>query len=249
MYHSISEAAEEGVHPYFRLNTSPQQFALQMDALEASGWEVVPLSSLLAPKAPCQPGQRRVAITFDDGYEDFLTHAFPMLKKRGFPASVFLPTEYISKHARKFNGRRCLTWEQVGELSKAGVQFGSHTVTHPQLYSLPATSQDEELRRSKAEIENRLGIAVEAFSYPFAFPQHDARFCAHLRAILEDCGYRYGVSTILGRVRQDDDRFFARRLPVNTLDDARLLRAKLEGGYDWLHGIQVMAKVLRQVLP
>ena len=189
-----------------------------------------------------------MAITFDDGYQDFLTNAFPVLEERGFPVSVFLPTEYIGEHTREFKGKRCLTWDQVRRLSRAGVHFGSHTATHPQLYSLPDTNQEEEVRRSKVEIEDRLGVAVDAFSYPFAFPQHDARFRARLRAILESCGYVYGVCTVLGRVRHGDDRFFARRLPVNTLDDARLLRAKLEGGYDWLHGIQYVAKALRRAV-
>ena len=248
MYHSVSETPEAGVPAYFRLNTSPRQFSLQMDVLADSDWEVVPLADLLAPQtAPGHAGQRRVAITFDDGYEDFLTDAFPVLEKRRFPASVFLPTEYIGEHTRQFKGKRCLTWDQVRQLSKAGVHFGSHTATHPQLYSLSDMHRHEEVRQSKVEIEDRLGVAVDAFSYPFAFPQHDARFRARLRAMLEDCGYAYGVSTILGRVRPNDDRFFARRLPVNTLDDARLLRAKLEGGYDWLHGIQYMVKAFRRV--
>jgi len=249
MYHSVSDASEAGVLPYFRLNTSPWQFALQMDVLREGDWDVIPLADLLTPKGLWSQPQRRVAITFDDGYEDFLTNAFPVLEEHGFPASVFLPTGHIAERAREFKGKRCLTWSQVRRLSTGGVHFGSHTVTHRQLYSLSDAERNEELRRSKAQIEDHLGIAVEGFSYPFAFPQHDATFCARFRSILENCGYAYGVCTALGRVRDGDDHFFARRLPVNTLDDAKLLRAKLEGGYDWLGGIQYMAKAFRWAVP
>ena len=248
MYHSVSDAPEDRVHPYFRLNTSPRRFAQQMQVLQETGWEVVPLSAILAPeREPALNARRRVAITFDDGYEDFLSLAFPILQEHNFAASVFLPTDYVGGGAH-FNGRPCLSWPQVRELHRAGVQFGSHTASHPQLYATAEASQEEELRRSKLEIEAHLGQVVDAFSYPYAFPQHDRSFRLRIRDLLERCGYAYGVSTILGRVRPSEDRYFARRLPVNGDDDARLLRAKLDGGYDWLHGVQYATKALRRAI-
>ncbi|MDQ2844695.1 MAG: polysaccharide deacetylase family protein, partial [Acidobacteriota bacterium] len=66
-----------------------------------------------------------------------------------------------------------------------------------------------------------------------------------LRASLERAGYEHGVSTILGTADASGDRFFLRRLPVNSCDDTRLFRAKLEGGYDWLHGLQYAAKQMK----
>jgi peptidoglycan/xylan/chitin deacetylase (PgdA/CDA1 family) len=249
MYHSISDATEEGIHPYFRLNTTPRQFVAQMDVLRDLGWHVVPLATLLTGSDKTgSVAQKQVAITFDDGYSDFLHAAYPVLQARGLPASVFLPTKYIGSRALEFNGKHCLTWSEVRQLRKAGVHFGSHTASHPQLYGVSAASLHEEVRSSKLEIEAQLGETVDAFSYPYAFPQHDDAFRSRLRSVLEECGYSYGVSTILGRVRRSDDRFFARRLPVNSGDDAKLLRAKLDGGYDWLQGFQYMARALRRAV-
>jgi peptidoglycan/xylan/chitin deacetylase (PgdA/CDA1 family) len=243
MYHSVSDEREDDVHPYFRVNTSPAQFARQMEVLKASGWDVVPLAELATSPTNAT---RRVAITFDDGYEDFLSAAFPVLQQHGYAASVFLPTAYIGDRPREFKGRPCLSWSQVKELAKAGVEFGSHTVNHPQLHGLPEQILREEVYRSKQEIEERLGRAISSFCYPYAFPEHDRVFCTGFRTLLAEAGYSYGVCTALGRVRSDSDQFFLRRLPVNTLDDERLLLAKLEGGYDWLHGVQYLVKALKR---
>jgi hypothetical protein len=101
----------------------------------------------------------------------------------------------------------------------------------------------EEVAASKVEIEQRLGEAVGTFSYPYAFPEADRSFVVRLRGVLQESGYQVGVSTVLGRAVTSDNRLFMRRLPVNSHDDLRLFRAKLEGEYDWLHIVQYAAKL------
>jgi peptidoglycan/xylan/chitin deacetylase (PgdA/CDA1 family) len=183
-----------------------------------------------------------VVITFDDGYHDFYTLAVPILARYGFSANMFLPTGYISDCCKSFDGTERLTWQTINELAAADIEFGSHTVTHPELKTLGFRDIEQELRRSKETIEDKLGRQVTSFSYPFAFPETLQPFVDRFRDTLIRCDYRVGVSTIIGTASPTDDCFFLRRLPVNSCDDRALFAAKLEGGYDWLHGLQRLKK-------
>ena len=246
MYHSIADGPVHPRGPYFGLTTTPRQFRIQMEVLRDLNCEVVGLGETIGqPAQPAGDGRPRVSITFDDGYHDFLAEAFPILQEFGFPATVFLPTQYIGSSPQEFCGKRCLTWSEVRALHGAGIRFGSHTVSHPQLHGLRDSQVSYELRASRAAIEDQLGSAVDSFSYPYAFPEHDRAFCGRLRELLETSGYSRGVSTIVGTVAAGADPLRLPRLPVNEFDDARLLKAKIDGGYDWLHPVQLAAKVLR----
>jgi peptidoglycan/xylan/chitin deacetylase (PgdA/CDA1 family) len=178
---------------------------------------------------------RPIGITFDDGYKDFYTQAFPVLRKYGFGATVFLPTAYMGG---QFLGKDCLSWTEVGELGRNGIEFGSHTVTHPILHTLGDRDLRAELHASKQEIEDRTGTEVSLFSYPYAFPQEDRAFIRRLSRILEECGYRWGVTTRIGRADKEQDPYSLKRIPVNDRDDLDLMEAKLVGAYDWVFVLQ-----------
>jgi peptidoglycan/xylan/chitin deacetylase (PgdA/CDA1 family) len=137
-----------------------------------------------------------------------------------------------------------MTWSEVRELQRMGIQFGSHTVTHPHLSEMGVGDVEYEVRHSKAAIEERLGCAVTSFAYPYAFPEADRPFRQTLRSLLDESGYTCGVSTILGTADRSDDLYFLKRLPVNTWDDERLFKAKLDGAYDWLHTVQYASKLM-----
>jgi peptidoglycan/xylan/chitin deacetylase (PgdA/CDA1 family) len=185
---------------------------------------------------------KTVVITFDDGYRDFYTDAFEAMRQCGFSAIVFLATDRIKDTPVRIEGVDYLTWSEVAELHAGGIRFGSHTVTHPDLRSLSPDQIEYELGYSKEIIEQKLGAPVESFSYPFAFPEENKSFTQFLVDILENLGFENGVSTIIGRASKNNNRYHLPRLPVNSWDDASLLRAKLEGGYDWLHWPQWLYK-------
>ena len=103
-----------------------------------------------------------------------------------------------------------------------------------------------EVGQSKEEIQEKLGELVEAFAYPYRFPETSRRFVSRIRDALQESGYRSGVTTVIGRLHRLDNPLFMRRLPINSHDDPRLFRAKLEGGYDWLRTVQYMAKLRSQ---
>jgi peptidoglycan/xylan/chitin deacetylase (PgdA/CDA1 family) len=246
MYHSVSDRGAGSRHPYFHTVTTPSVFANQMRYLSEHGYRSISLSEAIRRlQTGAAHGNKAVVITFDDGYRDFYTNAYPVLAEHGLSACVFLPTSYIGSSAQRFNGMECMNWGEVQELSRSGIEFGAHTVSHLQLSLLPEADVRFELSYSKSEIENELQRTVTSFAYPYAFPETNPSFRKKLRGILEETGYQCGVSTIIGKANASGDRFFLRRLPVNSFDDGKLFQAKLDGGYDWMHAIQYMAKRIR----
>lgn len=246
MYHSIADEDEAEVQPYYRTATAPAVFAGQMNSLSQSGFSVVGLAEAIRRSNESEAVKKTVVITFDDGFRNFYTDAFPILSRHGFTATMFLPTAYIGENRLSFKSKECLTWCEVRELQRHGISFGSHTVTHPQLHDCDAVTVRKEIADSKQRIENETGCAVQSFSYPYAFPEADASFKRRLRDQLGQAGYENGVCTTLGRPSRASDPFFLRRLPVNSDDDARLFQAKLTGSYDWLAKPQYLIKMAKQ---
>ena len=247
MYHSIAPDDTDGRrHAYYGLTTSGEVFLSQMKYLHQHHYEALGIEEVFERLADggTLNSKKVVAITFDDGFEDFLTAAFPVLQHYGFSATVFLPTGYIGKDRRRFNGRNCLIWDEVRKLHACGIRFGSHTVTHPQLKILKKKDIKGELLRSKETIENILGTQVDDFSYPYAFPSSDRSLKRFLRSTLKECGYRTGVTTSIGTTSSTGDIFLCKRLPINSGDDTRLFKAKLEGCYDWVYSLQLIYKYL-----
>ena len=111
---------------------------------------------------------------------------------------MYLPTGFIGDDRRRFKSRECLTWPEVRELHRAGIEFGAHTVNHPVLYDLSLADIERELVTSKAQIEAELASEVASFAYPYAFPQADRDF---LRIAL-----RHPEKGSLSELRYDDCR-------------------------------------------
>jgi peptidoglycan/xylan/chitin deacetylase (PgdA/CDA1 family) len=247
MFHSVSDDPENGVSPYFKTNTAPGVFRRQMEQLAGAGYKTVDLmQAVRLLSTGDQPPKKTVVVTFDDGFRDFYVHAFPALREHGFTATVFLPTAFISDRRLCFKNTECLIWNEVREMRARGIAFGSHTVNHPKLIELSRTQVEHELLDSKAEMERQLGDRVETFAFPYAFPQGNGFFARDLRDLLIQTGYACCVTTELGRVKIGDDPYRLKRLPVNSLDDEALLRAKLEGGYDWLGWPQYLIKKVKK---
>jgi len=273
MYHSVLETDDPNRHPYFQTNTKPEIFAQQMQFLADNNYNVISLSEAISliggspqiPNYPVTSPRKCVVLTWDDGYADFHDNAWPILKKHGFTATMFLPTGYISNDRKSLIGKNCLTWDEVTTLAGEGASFGAHTVSHVQLYELYKTASkqsnmsflrrqesietmatiDYELRASKQAIEEKLGRPVDQYSYAYAFPEQDQKFVDIYGKALKREGYRSAVSTRIGTAKRGDSLYTLKRIPVNSHDDDGFLQAKLEGGYDWLHQLQSAKKKMR----
>jgi peptidoglycan/xylan/chitin deacetylase (PgdA/CDA1 family) len=259
MYHSISDESESG-HPYFRINTSPTRFAEHMNFLHENNYEVISLSEAVrlisaessgSPHSPTfHPSiipQKKVVLTFDDGYRDFYTIAFSTLNRYGFPATVFLPTSFINNSRKPgLKGKEHLSWAEVRELQKIGTRFGSHTVNHRQLINLDEATIRFELKVSKERIEDETGEEVEDFSYPYRFPEQAKSFVKNLENWLGEYRYKQGISTRVGTFHCIRERFLLKRIPVNSTDDLPFFKAKIEGGHNWIYKMQYFLKISRK---
>src|SRR5207237_135852 len=133
MYHSISKNLFGKAHPYYQINTLPDVFALQMHCLRQAGYRTIDLSDLMIRFERGEDLSKAVVLTFDDGYQDFLTDALPTMKQCGFTATIFLATDRIQESSLCIEGVDYLSWRDVRELHEEGIRFGSHTVTHPDM--------------------------------------------------------------------------------------------------------------------
>jgi peptidoglycan/xylan/chitin deacetylase (PgdA/CDA1 family) len=167
-YHKVERRHELGV-----TRISPRRFARHIERLARAGWKTLGLSEVIA----CAIGERvaapnELAITFDDGYRGLREHAFPVLEAVGFSATCFVITEYAGRLNRwdvAYGGRRFahLAWRDMRAWQGRGIEFASHTATHPRLTRVSELGVYEELDRSRRAIAGALGVETPAVSYPF----------------------------------------------------------------------------------
>ena len=200
-YHSVDVSGSV-------ISISPQVFRRQMDYLSRSSARIVALNEIQA-----SPGA--VSLTFDDGFRNFMEFALPVLREYRFPATVFAITGYCgstntwpSQPARPPIPRLDLmSWSELEEASKAGVCIGAHTVTHPFLSRLSDPQIEDELSRSRASIEDRIGRPVTAFAYPYGDTSTRVKDAVGRHFSLA-CGTKLGFSAT------DSDRLELPRLDV-----------------------------------
>jgi peptidoglycan/xylan/chitin deacetylase (PgdA/CDA1 family) len=246
MYHGIRESAGSD-HPYYELHTSPAVFESHLHYLHREGYTTVDLDEALDIVSTRRNVRKTVAITFDDGYLDFYSHALPILLEFGFTATVFVIPEFVRSANPADEHRAYMSWAEIREIHEAGIRIGSHSMSHADLQQLTPREVDRELGLSRLTIEDKLGCEVRSFSYPYSFPEHNRSFVQQMHECLQVRGYRHAVSTILGSANESSDRFHLPRLPINAHDDLLFLAAKLEGAYDWMHVAQSTRKLFMQI--
>jgi peptidoglycan/xylan/chitin deacetylase (PgdA/CDA1 family) len=223
MYHRI---ASTGSPLLARHRVTPEAFENQLAYLRAAGYHGVRLEDWRAAREQRKPlSGRAVSITFDDGYVDFLTHAWPLLKRYGFSATVFLVADAIggSNHWDHALGEDVplLGWKEIRHLQDEGVEFGSHSASHRPLTTLSAAEIVREGARARAILQRGLGVPVRAFAYPYG---DQDQVVAHL---IGGCGYIYGLSCVPGRSRIQDSLLVLPRIEVFNSDGHKEFAAKL----------------------
>lgn len=185
------------------LSITPAQFDKQMAYLAKNGYHTITPDQLLAYLRKGQElPEKPVLITFDDGYADNYTNAYPIMKKYGFTAIVFLVTDKIGRDPRFMN------WEQVKEMQEDGFFFGSHTVHHQELTKMPAAQALAELTQSRQELAQHLGQAPLFFAYPGGY------YDLSIEHLVRQAGYRAAFTVRFGVVSPDSDVYALERIPL-----------------------------------
>ena len=193
-YHLVDDNLYSPFHSMF---VSPPDFAKQMNYLKTAGYTVIPLAQIENAGQYPKP----VIITFDDGYEDNYTNAYPILKEYNFPATVFLISGLIGKPGY-LNKNEILQMEDL-------VSFQDHTVTHRSLATLSAAEQEYELSASKQAIEALTGQKVFAVAYP------DGSDNQTTIEIAKQLGYQYAFLMIPGGVyHTGEDPYTIKRVNI-----------------------------------
>lgn len=212
-YHKIERRGELGV-----TRLSPRRFARQVERLAEAGWRTLGVGELLAcARAERVAGAREVVITFDDAYRGLREHAFPVLAAHGYRAVCSVITGYAGRLNRwdvAYGGRRFahLAWRDMRRWQGRGIEFVSHTVTHPRLPWRTPAAVRWELAASRRALRDALDVDVDVISYPYGAAG------ARERRLAEETGYAAGL-TLATRWRGDP--FAVPRLPVYVWSPAR----------------------------
>jgi peptidoglycan/xylan/chitin deacetylase (PgdA/CDA1 family) len=229
MYHSISSVAT----PKFRqFAVSPEAFGEQMAYLHQQGFTPVTVTRFIRARSrgAFAPGERPVILTFDDGFADFYTDAFPILRQYNFTATLYVTTAFVEGASRWLRregetSRRMVSWRQLSEIVMGGIECGAHTHTHPQLDTLSAPAARNEMARSKALLEEHLGQEVSSFAYPYGYQT------ARLRQLARETGYTSACAVRHAKSSLNDDAFCLARLMVHARTDLNMFAALLSDAH------------------
>ena len=200
VYHNL------GAQPKGRLVLGVDAFAEQMRYLKREGYHVATLAEFVDwTRLKRQLPKKSVVLTFDDGYHSFRDYAYPVLKKLGFPATLFVYTDYVGA------GRNALTWDELKSLTAEGFDVQAHSKTHGDLRRGSGENDAQYARRMQTELgepprlfQRQLGRGVQFLAYPYGRVDDD------LLVRVREQGYAAAFT-----VRRESNASFVRPLEIN----------------------------------
>ncbi len=220
MYHSIADKSQKTLKDkftigedlfYAQMTTAKEVFSSNIENLEGT------------KKTDCF-SSKILNITFDDGYKDNLSIVAPIMDTLQLPFSVFITTNYLKEEFRYF-----LSDEELKELSSLpNVSIGSHAKSHINLTRLSKNEIINELRDSKAIIEDLIGKEVKMFSYPHGGVNKE------IRDLVGESGYEIATNSRFDTNKNTKDLLMLNRIEIWNLDSIKIYKQKLEGHWDWM---------------
>ncbi len=240
LLHSISEPQTEEESTYY---LGPSKFRRMMHYFQAAGYTTASTEQWLQNRVT----KKQVLLTFDDGYDDLFEELLPLAIEHRYTPLIFLTVDQIGgsnvwdqKHGLRT--RKLLTLDQIREMQRYGIQFGSHTLSHPWLPSLSDTELHREVHESKHRLEDLLGVEVTSFAYPHGGVDR------RVRAAVANAGYKLAFTTEPG-LNGWNDPLCQHRSELNQLTSLLEFACKLRTGRSCFTAISARIKVLEREIP
>jgi peptidoglycan/xylan/chitin deacetylase (PgdA/CDA1 family) len=205
MYHQVGEFPSPRSHRSTFCHVA--RFRAQMAYLHRLRYRVLSLPEALEVLSARRSLPRRaVVLTFDDGYQNFREHAFPVLQRYGFPATVFLVSGLLGQNARWLErdgrfGSPLMDGPTIRDLQSRNVHFGAHGVNHCRMSRLEPERMRAEVGDSKKALEDLLGQPVHHFCYPYG------DFDRRVQQAVREAGFQAGLTCVRGAASAADDPY------------------------------------------
>lgn len=223
-YHMVQQDTPEDSYAY---NVPVEDFQQQLDYLQQEGYTTISIRDFLrAKKGLLQLPEKPIILTFDDGYESNYTELLPILEERGLKATIFMVTNSIGKD-------NYLTWQQLKDLEKRGIEIGSHTANHLPLTEMSLDEARNEVKLSKLLMEWNGMKTLYTLSYP------NGKYTTDLEDMLKEEEYLAAVTGDAGFNTFDTDPYQLQRIniphPILGLTEFkwRLLKGRLLAQLGW----------------
>lgn len=199
MYHRFGEDR------YPSTNTTLEQFEAHLDELTTGGYTIMPLIDITRAvlEGKSLP-DRTVAITIDDAFLSVYKEAFPRLKERGLPFTVFIATSAIDRDLKGY-----ASWDQLREMQAAGVYFGSQSHTHPHMHQISLNEARQEIETSNNRFIEEMGFKPQLFAYPYG------EYTPAIRDLARDMGFLAAFGQNSGIMGSSDHPFEFPRFAFN----------------------------------
>ncbi|HLG71225.1 MAG TPA: polysaccharide deacetylase family protein [Chloroflexota bacterium] len=217
MYHYIRELPANTTDKLgYGLSIPPKVFDQQLAYLQGAGYQSISMDDLVGHIAKNKPlPAKPIVLTFDDGYADFYTAAWPELKKYHFSATAYIVVDFVGRPGY-------MSWQQLQDLRDGGIEIGAHTMDHVDLSIQKEPQAKHQIDDSRLILQQRLGVPVDTFAYP------SGRYNANTVKLVGQAGFGSAVTTAFG----------ARHTAANLLT---LSRVRVPGGISMPNFIKNLA--------
>lgn len=223
-YHMVQQEDPKDAYAY---NVPVEDFQQQLDYLQEQGYTTISIRDYLrAKKGLLQLPEKPIILTFDDGYESNYKELLPILEERGLKATIFMVTNDIGKDGY-------LSWQQLKDMEKRGIEIGSHTANHLPLTGMSLDEAREEVKLSKLLMEWNGMKTIYTLSYP------NGKYTTDLEQMLKEEEYLAAVTGDAGLNTFDTDPYQLQRINIThptfglTEFKWRLLKGRIFAQLGW----------------